>query len=842
MGRTVIDLDPAGYFYLTEPRVDMQWSGTEIFSYFYPKPFDRQRQMFYNPPGSDWLLPFPSPLKPDWQKDATLDTAVVRLSKWTMVAGINAVEYEPKPPGGPSYPDNQWIEIPQIPGTFTPSFPVGFASMFTAVQGQLPSGFGVVGFASQTPNSRPFAEADYAPYFQVLPGIIPYEVVAFGWAQYACLIIGPMCHVFRDPDQDGQNWQLLHSFHMNYPGYVIPAREQMAAPSLLASVPFRREPYAVMALPVGPDRLYMHTMSGAAVPVRIPKSQGVNAGLTGGQGDTGGRLFKAGSWWIASAPNARLTFQMQVICYEYGLTSVSSAPHVLFDLGINHKPTVAPAQTFGIWMGSEKSADYSLSTGANGQLIIENGFTRQRIELYLVDDVGSAWVSDGTRRMGHLILRLKAADPSDPGGQAVSSFPYLAPAIKLYGLVFPAVRAARANSLLRLTDLDFISWRAAASRTEPDGGGIEIELLDRSASLISASGHDLRDNYPVHVLEDVDNDGVYESTRARAWMRNPNLQALHRITGADASPPTQSYLLSSRGLLTRLDQDWEYLPQLIDPTGSGHLTHRQAVSTCIEHGGFNPADGITVSLQSDFWEHTQIGRLPGTPAQVAGASYRRFSGDWAPDDEDTMLGYVQMVTRDWRGWTLYTKMTGLIRYELDKLLSVVLGSTYTIDAVLYRSRAEASAAGRPEQCFFPDSPRIIDPPRANVVRISGVDEQGDPLPSVIARDTASISGPIAGRNYVGERRTKVLRSKMAVGVGQMRQLAFVYLQSAKHRGVQWTAVTVPLPPWLIGAAGIDAGSFVTLAGRGNYLVDHLECEQIRRNYIQTRLMLQGLPA
>lgn len=842
MGRTEIRLDANGYTYASEPGVWWKVSGESLLRRWSLREKilatdlegSINQPLLYSPPGSGWLLPSPFQFSSEWNNNTipggVLSDYILRQSRWVFASGISPVEFEPtRLPDGTSYPDNKWISIPRTPSTIVPLDNTNFTAIGAAAGVSLPAGMGVVAACFTTPNNRDIGEADYHPFVQWAAYPAPKELFCFGFSDLCFLAYDQILYVLRSPSASRQSWILYakiplgHSYGLTRP----PVRAALGTGSVVSAIPELRL-RSLLPMPVGPDTLWVHPNSGDPVPVRLRES--IDPTVVA-------RLFVPGAWWVAAPPKTKLAWQMQVVGYNAGFKIGVGTNLNIFNLGGVYKPTVAPRMNVFSRHHLRTTGDL-LSGTSGGYNYKESAWTRDRIEFRLTDEVGNTWVSDGTNTEGEIDVLLLPGNPgassSTPGG---TNKGYLAPALNLLEVRFPPASIARQHSQLVLSDTQYRSFTFSSSLREPDGKRFTIELKDIGEAILTASGLDEREGYPVEVWEDVDNDGTAETLRCAGWMTSPDMEepATENASRAVGDPlrtvPAREFILSGKGLLARADERWLYLPQMVDPDGGGYIEHTFVVAEVLRQAGFDVTNTNVYLPATDLYSGTGAARLPGTWGWREAETGVNADSPWAPDWDETKLEYAARIGKRWRGWLLFENIKGRIIYRPDEAMSVDNGALYTSAGTIYKTKAGATAAGFPGHYYFPLS-RRIESPRANAVRVTSADLEAKLFPHVIEVDTQGLTTRTY-KHFLGEIRVLSLVDKLGVDLASRRQLAAVALRFHRRRQKIWKGV-VPLAPWDIHS-GVDVGSVVTLQDRGDFLIIHCQVEQLKRSVYRTTL-------
>lgn len=838
MGRVKIILDPDGYQYASEPGIMWTVNGRDLDEKFRPdpaKPALADTKLF-NPPGSDWLLARPRQWSPTWYQDSRLERHVIPDAYWTFAGGVTHREYEfTRLPAGAQYTANLWVQA-FVPASFTSLDSCDYTALGTAAGITFPAGFGTVAFADQfTAGSVP-TPADtrlvgsITPYLQWVTYPEPFDVLVFGFSDLALILDGKDVYVLQSPDNDKQTWKLL-TRGANKAQRV--ERASSGGGSITSAASAAAEIRSLLAMLVGFEHLYL--FDGNLDNVIAPKIRAIDP-------ETGLSPLPAdGSYWFGAAPRQAFGFQCQIVGYEEADSRAinAAAPAKHFDLGPYYKPSVDPelAQHSAItYQTGDDPPDVSPVT--NGAVTILHTESGQALEFGLLDEDGDAWESDGTHQAGSVYVAIT------PGDQLTPFWGYLCPQLHIIDIKFPVVLTNRVNDPLTLDDTQWRDWEAETSYDDPYGKRIQVSLWDAGAKRLIDAGFDRRGSFPIHIVETI---GITDHVRVAGWVRELEL-ALDRMTDPDTGEAIQVYTFQAAGLLSRLEDDWQYLPQICDPDGDGYIEHTYAVAEVLKQRGFDTSNSAVYVARTDPWAGTDVARLPGTWARQPGQIGQRIESPYAPDWDKSPREYLRMI-EEFRGWRLYEALDGLIRYHDDFRLQAQLAAPYYAPDTLYWSKATAAAAGRAGQYVMADPVRHIDEPEANVIRVTGKGYEGLILPQYLERDVISIEGPSTDPDFVGEPRVLGIVTKLAVDEQSMAQVCRVALKSRKRRKVAWS-VSIPLAPWRFGSVALAAGDCLALDGDhfGGQLVVHLQVRQIKSHatigsdYLESRVTLERLPA
>jgi hypothetical protein len=312
---------------------------------------------------------------------------------------------------------------------------------------------------------------------------------------------------------------------------------------------------------------------------------------------------------------------------------------------------------------------------------------------------------------------------------------------------------------------------------------------------------------------------------------------IHRIQSGDPFQPVEDLVIEARALLMRCDEAFVYTPHLVDPANRGNLEHTFAVEESLLQSGFNVSDPTRVQISAD--SRSQVWRtLPGGADDTLGSAREKSKrSPYAPANDETKLSYMRRV-RDYSYFLLYERADGLVLYRPDPIEKVIdWGMTLARDATFYGTRAQALAAGVPNQVWLVPSEEYTEPVISNIVKIIPCDPS---LPQVFCRDTLSVEDP-TNENYVGYYvRTIVSAPEMAVDLIRSRLLAVVALRRARRKKVcrVWRC---PLPPWRMGSSGFQIGDIAALYGYADYQVVEMEIRGLKHGVYETKLLGERVP-
>lgn len=838
MARSIVRLAPAGYFRIDEPGVDWKLTAPELAAKF----GDAAKSAgvssnFWNPPQTEWLLPIPRQLSPRWYANPNISEHVINL--WTYAAGITAVEAEFTRAPGVTFPDNKWKSF-LTPASFTALDNTDWAAMATAAEEVagtylFPENFGTVAQVVNSPQALSMEDL-FTPAIAFATWPAPYDTFAFGFSNLAFVYHDAMLYILRSPNNDKQTWELVTYRNMDagaFGGsqpYQAEINSRMTFRPDIAAVKIR----SMIVVPVGRDELHLLFGTGHFVNLKWRKATK----------DSVAGAFPAGPWWIASAPDHKLYYRVEVVGYDSANTDVFNIPtaRILFDLP--YAPTVAPE--LGIeyvfhnrnysgtvplvaqeTLGDDSTKIYMVPSGTGEELIVD-----------LWDEDLQHWESDGVRKRGTYELRLTPAN----GDPAVST--YSAPQVRSIEVRFPPKITDLSSGATDLTDSEWATFRAEASFWQPEGKHVTVIYNDRGDQKLVTAGLNERDYFPMEILS------APATRRIAGWISSPETLTLKSEgpTPPNLTNPLLQYALHADGLLKRCDQKFLYLPNLLNPTApNGAVEHTFVIEQVLKGAGFDVTDTTRVKIAPDPNTGTAAAQLPGAWGTVSGRPGWKLATAWAPKWDQTRIQYMLWIARGWAGWNLYERLNGQIQYHPNLFIQVALGRPYFVAATIYRTTAEASSAGFPDQYMWTDEARTVTAPEANIVRVTGVDMEEDPAAHVIDRDPRSLTDDTY-ENYVGDYRPDSIVDELGVTLAARQQLARVKLLMSSRKRVIRSVTVKRLPPWRIGASGIDVGDVIKIQGRtGHYLVIHIDttclksAADVADEYYETRITGERLP-
>lgn len=842
MGAFSVVLDPAGYNRVDEQGFMGQWTGADLWAKSIRGDnvvVDTSRNSLWNPPGSDWLMLRPLQLcqeflAPNEAPGHNLST--YRIDEYTFAGGVNPTEFDMdrKPGSLRNLNPDVWLTF-RTPDSITSLDSCNYAAMFQKVGVAKPFGIQTIAFLANTPKKQigpqPLVDGDYTPCFRWIGQPWPDSSFVFGFAVFACIVTNETVYVLKT-DDGKQSWKLIgQAKRGDSPSPMRPQSELRGTSASMMSGPaINNTPHDITVIPVGADALYFYC--GSTEPLRITVRD-VQSSLDDD------RLFDGGTWWIGLPPGQKFTCQTQCVSYDYsfgagnhlGMQFFPTGNEPLFDLGENYKPTVEFTQKIHYRMQFFQGIA-TLETGDPPDQRSITATGGQQILVQLVDEDSLGFPSDGTREKGFLSVALNPGNNSSINEDIVC---FLAPQVRGYQLRFPPLLTPRTNSAKTLTDLQVKEWRVEGSLHDPDAKRLEIVLTpEASNTLIGAGNWAERDDYPVHIVES-------GTVRAAGWVESVDLEEIYTEDpdSATRTIPLRQYKITAKGLLSRADVGWVYIPQLVDPEGDGYIEHSWIVETVLNSCGFDIEDSAIYLAATDPLAGTGAAQLPGTWGATTGTNGQQDEGAFNPDYAQTKLKYLIDLTRDFRGWLLYETMAGLIRYHPDPALWFGTGGRrYYVAATIYRTQAEATAAGVTGQYMLAQPTRTMVKPVSNHIRISGQGDDAETFPHVIDSAPETLTD-LTDPDFVGDWKPTAYPLKLAVEEGKALQLARVALLLSKHRG-EIRHVAVPLAPWQFGPTAVAPGEVVTLQGRGDYWVHGMEVFCQRRDQYVTRLSVEKI--
>jgi hypothetical protein len=838
----------------------MHWfcSGDVLFKKYFSDPASAKLPAFsfFNPSGTEWLVPQVRQFKPDWptDPDTDLDKFVMPESSWVFAPeATTPVEWVPTTRAGHAGASaNKWIST-TIPQTgFTD---IGFTNWtkFKAAAGvKLPTGFGRVAGCAETPTGLSLTEAEYTPFMQWLSFPGDQDLFAFGWQDMALLVYHGIAHVLQRTGTD--DWKLLNK------GPASEGNSPHRSGSFISSTTLISRNVAV--LPIGLNSLNFYFGGAASDPLHAKvRDVKINtpAGLVFGVGDGGSVVLypaqNADSWWVAAAPGQHLNFQAQVLGYSlFGGPPISSdltAPH--FDTGEQYKPTIAPKFGGQIVFRSTLGNQCTVSTDPDGQKNFALLADSQTASLQVHDETYLPWVSDGTHHAGYAEAVLGSGSP----GGFLGAWYYLAPQIRLFELQFPVKLVDRECTPLTLDDTKFMGAEGSASLQEAAGKRATIRLFAKGAHAFQTAGFDRRSEYPFHWMRDTDGDGIPDQIIFAGQIINSQLtQKFIKSDGKQVG----YYELPGEGLLHVADNLPVLLPQMVNPDGAGKMEHTYCVREALRSSGIDVTDSARLFISVDPYAGTAVSQMPGYWAQAAGANAVKADSVYAMDWQETFLQYCARLAATWSAWNFYEGMAQRVNYHPDlmtDLLGVYGGATYYVTCPIYATKAAAAAALVPGQYYLSEPRTQIIDPVANVVRVTGKDTEGFLLPTLYEQDTLSLTDTTY-ENHLGYRKVHASETKLAVSTESMRQICHIMLQLLRQRQFIVT-VDVPLAYDQMGLPGedmahlpivtpanLDVGYVVSLEHLGDYRVIHLKdtgvTSRTAGGYHVTTLTCQKMPA
>jgi hypothetical protein len=830
--QTRLVLDPPGWKRTAEEGMPFFFRGSQVYEKFNGPLFAGEK--FWNPPGSDWLLPEPRQFSPTFYADDRLGQHVLRQSLWTFAAGLSPREWSPTHRagfggfGGTDYPDDQWISLYCEPGT--PSlFPVDFVAMGLTVGSDLPFSMKVVGVCNSTPVGTPLGDAGYSSYFtpflQVLAYPPPNDVFLLGWSNLALLFLGDKVYFLRTYTGDKLFWELLET--LDRANYLSGIQRSVAANSAggglsvaaqmaLATQTVRAEVTAVLVTEVGDNANYLMLSNGQGKLVELRPSPGIGA-------PGGVDWMPPGAWWIAVPEGGKAQFQLHVAGYE-AVNTAGFRPE-FFNFGPGQGPTQEPdaRPTFNMHTGT--AGNYTTVADPEGTTLtsIPSG---EKITYRLMDiDTGASWDSqpDGSAYRGTFFLSLvPRTAPGKDGG-------YLAPKILAMQALFPELLLDRVNSQSVLTDEEFDLWECESSYYQSESAKFTVSLRTVGVAALVTSGHADRFGFPILLQQ---NEGTLLIpvwiTKAVFWVDTIDLEETTVETAT--LPAATAWKIKADCILVRGRVQWIGPALMLDPDNPGKVGWQFAVKRALAGSHADTSDTSKVEFSIDLISDA-LKFLPGTPATPEGQTEEgKQRGAWGPGPTETKTAYAKRISSEWAGNVLYTRLDGKIWVHPDLPVELAAGTEeYFPRATLFKNHESALAASRPNQVFTETGRQIVKP-KANVVVVQGKKLAGTDLTptTAIERDKTAITnltGPSANPNFAGEEIVDRVTLKLAVSEEATKNLAKRRLNRIKRKKHIRRFEVSNLWAWeIIGndpaERGLDVGDVLTAQDRGDFLIVH----------------------
>lgn len=839
MGRIWAILDPPGYTRTDEPGLPLSFTGPELLAHYENDDFHkRYSQQFYNPPGSDWILPKPKQWNPDWYKDAAFPNSLLDLTRWVFASGLGStpVEHEVTAVGGETgFPNNKWITIPYVDAGATSIDATSYVNLGTAAGIDL-TGFKTVAIAAETPVTATIRET-FHPFVQFLHMPAPYNKVVFGWGRYAFVLTGAQFAMVETLD-GGTSWRLLAEGALGGE-QAKTALQTRGAGGFTAGGGFvRAQESSLLVMPVGLlGEVYLHFVTGGVkntLPVRLQQPLS----------------FLNTNWWIGAGAGQHVSFQPQVVAYNDATLPGITGPYA-FDMGGDYTPTVAPAIiSHGVIYANAPSEIVEVKTSNSDTLTVSS--TNQQSVVQLRDEAGDLWVSDGSHTRGRITVALFPG--SGPGGQGF----FLTPQIRRVEVEFPPKVVARVNTQLNLSDEDFQTWWADTGLRSPEAKQGELRFWDLEAAILATGGATLsrRGSFPIHFVEDLDGDGDPDqedpdALRARGWVTEPRLQVVGpedqvKADGSSRAEPLQQYALKFGPLLKRADTRWYYKPRIVNADAT-HVDHTYAVGRILFQKGFDLTDTALVFIHTDPFAGSAISYLPGGPGEETGAAGVETTPPYWPTEKQSGLAYLRLISEGWSGWLLYEGLRQVryhpdLPYEglLDALGGQAISLGYYRSASVYLQQSDAAAFGVAGQyALAPALEKTPQEPVCNYCRVNGVRSDGGSLPAVIDKAPETWETPSTDENWIGDILPESIDAKVAVSATAAMKVARLVVMKGKRRIEAWQ-VDCPRAPWDFDEP-VDVGQVVEFQGRGDHLITHLRVTQLARGQFRTHLVGEKLP-
>jgi len=845
VGDYLIRLDPQA-FYLTERGFQWQVRCNHLYDQFLSK--DNAGNVvdcgFINPPGSEWVMTRPVQWSPDWAEDIELAGYTLRRPDWVWpteftftgsAATVN--EYFPlNKPGEAEYNDYAWLQA-QVPAAFTPVAAKDFNALAVVCAVDLPAGTEVIAAAWRTPEDptdglrHQLWAFDSTPHLQV--GLFPNpkdSKFVCGFHDIGLVISQDSVLVARELANG--SWDLLQKIATGKSFYSEQVMK-VGRESLISSAYHRLTMCRIAAIPVLPDWLYLYLGNEPhAIRLRVTETGTANQAL-----------FARSNFWVAGAPDQRLLWHAEVTGYVGGHwppeTIVGGGggggspdwPRIMFNLGLGYAPTIEPTLGGQYAMnGTPTTAVVVSDVGGGGKdMLAPNG---QHVQVKLIAGDGTDWVSDGTNIRGALHVILAPSDSTYQGTQ-----------LRVVDVKFDEKQAVRAANEQTLTDDEYAGFRAETSYRDPEGKRASVTAWMAGSDALDAQSYGRRKYYPLHIEETT--AGPAQTARVKMWVHEVEKTDHRTETATAPAGYVRAYTFRGKGFLSRGEGDWGFLPQLVNPSGGGYITHTFAVEQSVRQMGIDVADSEEWAAHTDPLLNTNVGWLPGTWANYNPATGTQGEGCvWAPDWDEGPLRYATRIAQQWRGWVLYEDLAGKVWYHPDIVFASRVGQSYYISCTLYRTAGEAVSLGYPGMYYEVLPQREVETQEANEILLMGPDGADDtPIPQIRDRLNASITD-IASRDFMGEPKTKTIVSKMAVTPAAKHYLARVARYQYCYTPEILKVAVPTLAPWDFTPAPVDVGRCITLSSKGDFCIIHCEVEQLRANPTLHRTVLtcERMPA
>lgn len=828
MARTWVVLDPPGYKRTVHEAWDYQLRASDFQRIFITNPAAQAistltQNFFFPGPLASWISCMPRQFVAPWNYDSRLGDHVLRQVQWTFATGLSP--YETNPPQkvstavSPIQPANKWITIPRIPDTTTSLDATDYGSLGDAIGGDLPAGTVTVATCDTTPADDTIPR-DALPHMRYLFYPNPDDVMVWGWNNMAAVQRGRTLFLCRSPSGDRDDWEQVYRGDITLGPVTANPQGNRTSGGGPAAI-WDEEHFGIRTqiltiLQHGPNEVYLY--SGAKhLGLAVLQNELPIGPITS--------PFIQGNWWIAGFPGQRLTYQAQIVGFEAATTSTYHP--VVFDLGALNNPT-ATLQHNALFFLHDDEVTFSEETSGYRQTGDNSGEVAEYAPIWMD---GTKWASDGAHHVGSFRLALTPGNTAGGG--------YLAPQWKLADLHFPATLTPRSVSTLVLSDQQFRTWMMEANSHEPDQGRLCVELTPGAAAALEAANLHERTDYPIHITEGPTSPGAV--LIGAGWVQEVLLDEERVAMGGE--PDVSLYRIEARSLLTRADQPWPSPPCIVDPGGGGYVEHTYAVGRALDASRFDPTDTNVVRMAPDPDAGTAISQLPGTWGVKIQGTDQDDAFYWAPRENEHKLDYMLRLGRHWSDWLVYTRLDGLIWYHPQLVSEIVEnGAVYFLSATIYRTRAEAVAAGAPEgQRYLAGIQRDVVQPTANQIIVPcRTRPPEEPGPSRVL-DADSIVTPSA-ENFIGEEKTRTIETDLAVGRDAADRIARTALRRHRLRRVI-RSFRVPMAPWeLLAAAPVDVGYVVRFQGRGTYVIRHIQVRLLQTDHYITRITGERLPA
>lgn len=833
MGRMALIVDASGYKRWEESGMTALWSGGELFR---PRESElaailnnTDSENFWNPPASEWCLPRPYQFDPNFYKDTEV-FPIARFTKdnFTPGAGITITHWNPHKTPLEDYPNDVWLNFGAIPDPIVPPMLVSMDNLAAAAGVEFPAGANVIACTTVE------IENWLTPFLQSIAYDPPEDFICFGFGNLALISFERKLTLCRTEGSHIE-WERIGS-RAEEGNSLLAGMDS----GLYFGFPTRFPYRPIMCIPVGRNDLYCMS-SPESWPLTFPFLRGF---WPKSPDDPGG--YRRGKWWIAAYPGQRVLCQVQNMVYRFAqhidlAAGTFDDKRKFFDLGQEYTPTsdtdgdVEPQLWADVLLPQTSGENPAEGTPVAGGLEFRDEVTGIFAKFVVTDEQNQAFFSDGTHFKGGIHIRLESANNDD-----FPAYKYgVCPQFRELMLRFPPKIVPRDANPVLLDDTEFMpDWNASASLHDADGKMISVKINSRGAARLVSEGLDTRQDLPIHLVDDVNNDSTYSEVRAAGWIVDGiDLEELLAIRGGDPLDPANHMHLQAKGLLVRAEQPFAYRAAVAAPLNKGDLVHTEAVSQVLRQSGFDVDDGAQVQIEEDTG--SDFAKTLGNKEPKPSEAGKKESHGWLPDWDDNMLAWAYRVARQHANWLLYEDLTGLVFYKHDPINDILDGGeTLPIEAIIYATGAQALAAGvSRHQVYEVSAERTIEPVKYNVIRVI---PNSPTLPQVVVQDVRSWTDP-SYENYVGIKKTYVWAPKWVLTARQCRFAAARAMLRLRRRKPSWKIKVRRLAPWQILPNGIFVGSIITLRDRGDYQVVKLGVKQLNRFNFETTATLEKLP-